>query len=158
MLHFLAAVLERTGRHSLLWRMARDAGHISLALQKPFLGTGHWSWWQNGDARPWSLWLLVFGMYGIVGLAALGSMLFPPLYRTIWPSSSDGSPHYFYLRLALVGLILMVALDSLLNSAIILPYLLILSGMSSPEARSKKPLEASSESLRIIPSARSPRR
>jgi hypothetical protein len=158
MLHFLAAGLERTGRHSLLWRMARDAGHISLAFQKPFLGTGHWSWWQNGDARPWSLWLLVFGMYGIVGLAALVSMLFPPLYRTIRPSSADRSPHYFYLRLALVGLILMVALDSLLNSAIILPYLLILAGMSSPDARAKGSPEAFPESLRAIPIPRNPRR
>jgi hypothetical protein len=132
--HSLAEGLTSIGRHSLVWRLARDESHIRLALHHPLFGSGQWNWWQNGDFRPWSLWLLVLGMYGLVGLTAFASILFLPVMRTVWPSSSTIHPQDSNLRLALAGVILMIALDSLLNGALILPYLLLMGGLAARNA------------------------
>lgn len=147
-LHSIAGGLTSIGRHSLVWRLARDESHIRLALQKPLLGWGQWNWWQNGDVRPWSLWLLVLGMYGLAGLAAFAAILFLPVLRTAWPSATNAQSNNSSLRLALAAVILMVALDSLLNGALILPYLLLMGGLASsnklmqplnPPARPRQP-------------------
>ncbi len=129
--HSLSADLTSMGRHSLVWRFARDENHISVALQKPLLGSGQWNWWQNGDSRPWSLWLLVFGMYGLVGLIAFGTIMLLPVLRAVWPPAGGNAPLESSLRLAMAALILMVAIDNLLNGAMILPYLLIMGGLAA---------------------------
>jgi hypothetical protein len=139
--HFLSSALNSMGRHSLLWRFAREESHIRVALQKPLLGSGQWNWWKDGEVRPWSLWLLVFGMYGMVGLVAFGAILFLPVVRAVWPPAGGDAPNQPNLRLALAAVILMVAVDNLLNGAMILPYLLIMGGLaavrgSSPASRS----------------------
>jgi hypothetical protein len=128
--HSLSNALTDIGRHSLAWRAARDENHITAALQNPLLGSGQWNWWQDGDSRPWSLWLLVFGMYGLVGLIALGTILFLPVIRAVWTPPVRSAPYAAHLRLAMAALILMVALDNLLNGAMILPYLLIMGGLA----------------------------
>jgi hypothetical protein len=129
--HSVASALNSMGRHSLVWRFAREESHIRVALQRPLLGSGQWNWWRNSDFRPWSLWLLVFGMYGLVGLTALGTILFLPVVRAVWPPAAGDASHRPDLRLALAALILMVAIDDLLNGAMILPYLLIMGGMAA---------------------------
>jgi hypothetical protein len=122
------------GRHSLVWRLARDEGQVRAALQHPFLGSGQWNWWRNGDERPWSLWLLVLGMYGFVGLIAFGAILLLPIIRTAWLTEANYVPSKQNLRLALAALILIVAIDNLLNGAMILPYLVIMGGLATPGA------------------------
>jgi len=123
--------LGDVGRHSLVWRLARDEGHMAVALKTPILGTGQWNWWKNGEIRPWSLWLLIFGMYGIAGLGSFASILFLPVMRASWSPPPGIGPRTAQLRLAIAGLILMVAFDDLLNSAMILPYLLAMGAMAS---------------------------
>ena len=135
--HALAEGLTSVGRHSLVWRLARDEGHMRMAMRHPLLGWGQWNWWQTGEFRPWGLWLLVFGMYGLVGLAALAAILFLPVLRTVWPSPNSGDVRESSLRLALVGLILMAAFDGLLNSALILPYLLLMGGLAGPRRETR---------------------
>jgi len=127
----IANGLGEIGRHSLVWRMARDEGHMAAALKTPILGSGEWNWWRHGNTRPWSLWLLIFGMYGIVGLAAFSSILFLPVLRASWLPPPGIGPRAAQLRLAIAALILMVAFDDLLNSAMILPYLLAMGAMAS---------------------------
>ncbi len=129
--HSLSGVLTSVGRHSLVWRLARDEGHIKVALERPLLGSGEWNWWRNGDSRPWSLWLLVFGMYGLVGLASFGLILLWPVERAMWPPARASAQNEPNLRLAMAALILMVAIDNLLNGAMILPYLLIMGGLAA---------------------------
>jgi hypothetical protein len=136
--HSLSAALNDIGRHSLAWRFARDEGHIVVALQKPLLGFGQWNWWQNGDSRPWSMWLLVFGMYGLVGLIAFGTILFLPVMRAVWTPAGGNAPNEPNLRLAMAALILMVAIDNLLNGAMILPYLLIMGGLAGVRSSRKE--------------------
>jgi len=133
LLHSIVDVLRHFGRQSLAWRLSRDESFIKVALHSPFLGSGHWNWWQNGNSRPWSLWLLVFGMYGIVGLLASESILLLPVIRVVWLSASNNPRGELNLRPALAALILMVAIDSLLNGAMILPYLLVMGALSSGE-------------------------
>lgn len=130
-LHHISDALGDAGRHSLVWRLARDEGHMAVALKTPILGSGEWNWWRNGDTRPWSLWLLIFGMYGIVGLGAFTCILFLPVMRASWSPPEGVGPRAAQLRLALAGLILMAAFDDLLNSAMILPYVLAMGGMAS---------------------------
>jgi len=103
-------------------------------LHTPLFGSGQWDWWQGGDSRPWSLWLLVFGMYGLVGLMAFGSILFLPVIRSVWSPVVGNFRDDSDLRRTLVALILMVALDNLLNGAMILPYLLAMGGLASRKA------------------------
>ena len=127
--HSISAALTSIGRQSLGWRLAREESEMTVALQKPLLGYGRWNWFQEGDQRPWGLWLLVLGMYGLVGLTAFGLILFLPLLRAVWSSASGRGSDDIRLRQALIGVILMVAFDNLLNGAMILPYLLLMGGL-----------------------------
>jgi len=132
--HSIASGLASVGRQSFAWRIARDESHITSALRNPILGSGQWNWWQGGDSRPWSLWLLVLGMYGSVGLIAFGSIMFVPVIRSV-SSLADGNDNDDSdLRRTFVALILMVALDNLLNGEMILPYLLVMGGLASRKA------------------------
>jgi hypothetical protein len=108
----------------------QDEKHVGAALEKPILGSGEWDWWKVSSSRPWSLWLLTFGMYGIVGLLALEGLQFIPVARIVWSplvrSETDGPD----LRRALAAVILMSALDNLLNGSMILPILLLIGGLN----------------------------
>jgi hypothetical protein len=73
-------------------------------------------------------------MYGVVGLTAFGSILFLPVIRAAWSPAGGNGPPEQSLRLALAALILMVAVDDLLNGAMILPYLLVMAGLAAPRA------------------------
>ena len=137
----VATFFAKIGRQSFGWRLEQDERHVRTALAKPLLGSGHWDWWRNGDNRPWGLWLLAYGMYGSVGLLALEGAQFLPVARAawlpadpkdlrddFWPASTDvADPD---LRLALGAVLLMAAIDNLLNSGMILPLALVIGGMS----------------------------
>jgi hypothetical protein len=93
----VAAFLDKIDRHSLGWRLEQDERHVKTAIARPLLGWGRWNWWQDGEARPWGLWLLAFGMYGGVGLLALETMQFAPVIRAVWtsawlPAAGDNLP------------------------------------------------------------------
>jgi hypothetical protein len=125
-----AQFLKKLGRGSLGWRLSQDERYVGIALERPILGSGEWDWWKVSSSRPWSLWLLTFGMYGIVGLLALEGLQFIPVARTIWSplarSETDGPD----LSRALATVILMSALDNMLNGSMILPILLLIGGLS----------------------------
>jgi hypothetical protein len=64
-------------------------------------------------------------------LIAFGSILFLPVIRSVWSPVDGNYRDDSDLRRTLVALILMVALDNLLNGAMILPYLLAMGGLAS---------------------------
>jgi type IV secretory pathway VirB3-like protein len=139
--HSFAAALTGIGRHSLAWRIAREESDMALAMRSPWLGSGKWNWWQDGDSRPWSLWLLVLGMYGLVGLLAFGSILFLPILRSVWSPADERHPHEASLRQLLAAAILVIAFDNLLNGAMILPYLVLMGGLATkPSSRESAPI------------------
>jgi hypothetical protein len=127
-----AQFLREIGRGSFGWRLSQDERHVGVALTRPVLGSGEWDWWKESSSRPWALWLLAFGMYGMVGLFALESLQLIPVARAIWSplarSNTDGSD----LRSALATVILMSAIDNLLNGSMILPLLLLIGGLCKP--------------------------
>jgi hypothetical protein len=129
-----ARLLRKANRGSFGWRLSQDERYVDAALQTPILGTGEWDWWKGTSSRPWGLWMLTFGMYGILGLLALESLLLIPVARAICfprarPSPDDHSPHFIF-----AAAILMSTIDSFLNSAMILPILLAVGGLSTTAA------------------------
>jgi hypothetical protein len=129
--HATAQFLKKIKRGSLGWRLEQDERHVGVALASPVLGSGEWDWWRNGRGRPWSLWLLTFGMYGAVGLISLECLQLLPVARVVWFPLARSDIQAFNLRHALAAAILMSAIDNLLNSSIILPLLLVIGGMST---------------------------
>jgi hypothetical protein len=129
---FAARVLTKAGRGSFGWRLSQDERYVNAALDTPLLGSGEWDWWKGTSSRPWGLWMLTFGMYGILGLLALESLQLLPVVRAIFVPRARSSIEANYLRYLLAAAILMSAIDSLLNSAVILPLLLAVGSLSAP--------------------------
>jgi hypothetical protein len=128
--HAVDSYLKKIGKGSLGWRLSQDERHIVTALNEPILGYGQWNWWREGFERPWSLWLLVFGMYGSVGLVSLEALLLIPALRAVWFPLARSDIGYTNMRHTLSAAVLISAIDSLLNSAMILPLLLVIGGMT----------------------------
>jgi hypothetical protein len=123
--------LRDIGRGSFAWRLAQDEKNVGTALAKPILGYGRSNWWKGGTSRPWALWLLAFGMYGAVGLLALEGLQFAPLAIAMWSPSARSDVAGHDLRFALAVVILMSAIDNLLNGSMILPLLLLIGGIGN---------------------------
>jgi len=128
--HGVDSFLRKIGKGSLGWRLKQDESHINTALAEPILGYGEWNWWREGFERPWSLWLLVFGMYGSVGLVSLEAVLLIPALRAVWFPLARSDIGHTNMRHTLTAAVLITAIDSLLNSAILLPLLLVIGGMA----------------------------
>jgi hypothetical protein len=127
-----ARFLKQIKRGSFGWRLSQDEQHVTSALKEPLLGSGQWDWWKASSSRPWSLWLLAFGMYGMVGLLALECLQLLPVARVLWAPFARGAIEGLELRNALAAAILMSAIDNLLNGSMILPLLLVIGGLSAP--------------------------
>jgi hypothetical protein len=84
-------------------------------------------------------------MYGLVGLVAFGTILLLPVERAVWPPAGASPRNEPNLRLAMAALILMVAIDNLLNGAMILPYLLIMGGLAAGSRNCTEALAAKIE-------------
>lgn len=151
----VAVFFAKIGRQSFGWRLEQDERHVKTALARPLLGWGRWDWWRNGPNRPWGMWLLSYGMYGAVGLAAFEAMQLLPVAGAAWlpkardrlaeeSMSSEVDAADSDLRLALGAVLLLAAVDNLLNSGMILPLVLVIGGMSvwRPERRQALEVDA----------------
>ncbi len=125
-----ARFLREIGRNSFGWRLAQDEKHVGVALERPILGSGKWNWWDGSSSRPWSLWLLAFGMYGVVGLLALQCLQLAPVVRVVWQPPPLWKTDAYDLRRVLATIVLVSAIDNLLNSSMILPVVLLIGGLS----------------------------
>jgi hypothetical protein len=129
-----AAFLKNIGRGSLMTRLEMDERTVDLALEQPILGSNQWDWWRNSGLRPSGLWLLAFGMYGIFGLLALEALQIIPIVRVVWFPVARSDIEDLNLRHAFVAVVLMTAIDNLLNNTMILPLLVVMGGMSTWQA------------------------
>ena len=129
-----AAFLKNIGRGSLVTRLEMDERTVDLALEQPILGSNQWDWWRNSGLRPSGLWLLAFGMYGIFGLLALEALQIIPIVRVVWFPVARSDIEDLNLRHAFVAVVLMTAIDNLLNNTMILPLLVVMGGMSTWQA------------------------
>jgi hypothetical protein len=126
-----AQFLKGIQRQSFGWRLSQDEKYIDTALAEPLLGTGAWDWWKGTGSRPWGLWLLALGTYGLAGLLALECLQLLPVARILGSPLARGDTQAFDLRSALAAAILMSAIDNLLNGSMILPLLLVAGGLST---------------------------
>ena len=117
--------LRAVGRGSFAWRISQDQKVLELARQHPLVGSGQWDWWRPAGIRPWGLWMLVLGQFGVVGLAAALAAWLGTSLRVAWnaPRASGWRPSGRPLVLA--ALVVLAAFDGLLNSFIFSPALLV---------------------------------
>jgi hypothetical protein len=130
--HKIENGLRKIGRESFGWRLGRDESQMGTALHKPLFGSGDWAWWRAKGVRPWDLWTLVFGIYGMFGILAIGWILISPVVGTVWLSNQHAGSKDSTVAIALAGILVMTILDSALNGAIILPYLLVAGALFPP--------------------------
>ena len=130
--HSAAEFFKGIQRQSFGWRLSQDEKHLGAAMEEPLLGSGAWDWWRASESRPWGLWLLALGMYGLAGLLALECLQLLPIARTLWSPPARDDTQAYDLRNALAAAILMSAIDNLLNGSMILPLLLVVGGLSAP--------------------------
>ena len=130
--HAIANDLRSIGRESFGWRLGRDESQMGTALHKPLFGSGDWAWWRAGGVRPWDIWTLIFGMYGMFGVLLVGWILISPVIGTVWSPNQYASWGKNPIAIALASILVMTILDSALNGAIILPYLLVAGALLPP--------------------------
>ena len=122
------------GRGSFAWRISQDQKLLADARQNTVLGSATWDWWRPKGTRPWGLSMLLLGQFGLVGLAlGMGSLLLPAL-RVAWraPRASGWRPEGLPLMLATI--VVMAALDGLLNSFFFFPAIVAAGALAGSAA------------------------
>ncbi|WP_227271832.1 hypothetical protein [Roseobacter weihaiensis] len=122
------------GRGSFLWRISADLKSLEIAQEVFLQGTGLWDWWRPSDSRPWGLWLLLIGQFGLIGfllcygtlLALAGRGLYHLRRMPAWVGSSAALP------LALI--VIFALLDSFLNAFFYFPALLAAGAIAADRA------------------------
>ena len=136
------ASFRSVGRGSLPWRISQDQKALVLLKGHYVLGTGQWLWWEAAKTRPWGMPQLAIGQFGLFGLLASLLILCASPLITLWRFSN--APPNFNVSsntllsaapklLAIVAL--MAVIDSLLNSFIFLPVLVIAGALASNSQR-----------------------
>ena len=128
----LAETSTRLDRQSFGWRLRVEERAARVALQRPLLGWSRWDWWRGSSTgeRPWGLFSLVLGMYGVVGL----SLLFGSLALPIAAFLNLGPPRFWInpsraSAAAMAGSLALNGLDAILNSNFLLLYLAAAGGL-----------------------------
>ena len=112
------------GRGSFLWRVSQDIKSLNIVQNAFLTGTTVWDWWRPSGTRPWGLWLLLIGQFGVIGfLLAYGSLLATAglaMHRIrgvhIWNKE--------YTALPLAVIIILALADSFLNAFLYFPAIL----------------------------------
>ncbi|MFO1091058.1 MAG: hypothetical protein U1E46_15905 [Hyphomicrobiales bacterium] len=122
------------GRGSFPWRIAQDLKALPLLKNSFVMGTGQWDWWRPLEGRPWGLWMLLLGQFGLVG-AAWGAAAWAgtALARIVTIHRETGGSS---LVLAIIALAAFA--DSLFNSFIYFPALLAAGGIVAGMPRAGK--------------------
>ncbi len=109
------------GRGSFTWRVSQDQKFLADARENLVIGSATWDWWRPKATRPWGLSMLLLGQFGLVGLVlAMGSLVWPAL-RVAWRSPHASGWRDEALPLMLATVVVLAALDGLLNSFFFFP-------------------------------------
>ena len=119
-------------RQSFGWRLRVEERAARIALRRPLLGWGRWDWWResNEGERPWGLFSLVLGMYGLMGWSLLVGIFGLPLSAFL----NLGPPRFWTMsnRASAASLAAALALnvvDTVLNSCLFGPILVVAGGL-----------------------------
>jgi len=139
--HSIRETFAAVGKTSFTWRMARYEELFPRIAQRPILGWSRPDWSASADqtfVNPIGngLWLLILGMYGLIGLVASTAVLVLPIFhvfrRVPWWSGRRSSGSAVLLTAVLLAINLV---DSLMNSGWLLPLLAGAGGLNSWSAR-----------------------
>jgi chromate transport protein ChrA len=154
---FLSKFFDEERMQSLTFRFQNEEILTARARLQVVFGWGGWGrsliYDANGKqaAIQDSLWILMFGQYGMVGLVSLFSLLMLPIASLLWsrlPASTWGKPEQAPAAVLAIALNMYVV-DCLLNAMINPLYILVAGGLaglavSKPErirSRSKQSLQ-----------------
>ncbi|QYU69071.1 hypothetical protein J4558_02700 [Leptolyngbya sp. 15MV] len=133
------ALFEASGRGSLGWRASQNDRTAELQREGLPLGNGAWDWFAPAETRPWGLWSLMAGQYGLVPLAALALAVMCGWARR----ERTGRPEdATTLRMFRIGTLIVIA-DATLNSFIFYPLSAMMASCA-PQTRRPKPAKAAS--------------
>jgi hypothetical protein len=146
------ALAERVGlgsvrlkRQSFGWRLRVEEGGTRIALQRPVAGWGRWDWWRRGEGemRPWGLFTLTLGMYGVVGLVLLIGVFTAPIvhFLRLGPPRLWASPPWASAA-AMAAALGVNALDAILNSTFLLAAMAAAGGLAAFRPRAVPPTAA----------------
>lgn len=114
------AKLKDIGRGSLGWRLKQEEIHLQTAWGRPVLGHGRTRWWRDDiPSRPWGLWLIVLGAFGVAGLLILLAILLGPVLGRLRAGPLEAA------SAAWLVFLLVTTADSLLNSTFLVPAVAI---------------------------------
>jgi hypothetical protein len=129
--HRIVDFVRISGRASLTWRIARDQSALDLIHQHPIIGTARWDWWRENGQRPWGLWFLILGQFGLTGLLLASSALSAPILCTF---ARNRSFHWHRVSVALAAIVLMAIVDALLNSFFFYPAILAAGALATTKS------------------------
>ncbi len=118
--------LSCPGARMFTWRISQDQKLLKDALAQPLSGSGQWDWWRSKEIRPWGLWMLMLGQFGLrQGFYLSLATLLGPALRVAWeaPRASGWRPQGLTLLFATIAAL--TAFDALLNSFIYFPAVLM---------------------------------
>ena len=131
----VVAALKEVGGRSFTWRISQDQKLLTDATRQPLLGQGRWDWWREKQTRPWGLAMLTLGQFGGTGMGLAFAVLLAPAFGALWrrPTASPWAGPSVAVPLALV--VLMSAIDALLNSFLYFPALLAAGAIAASHCR-----------------------
>ena len=109
------------GRGSFTWRISQEIKTMALLDGHWIFGTHIWDWWRSAGIRPWGLWLLVIGQYGLIGFALLYGLLMTMVLSVF---SQMRGVAKLEPRLILAVIILIALADSMLNAFFYFPAII----------------------------------
>lgn len=113
----------RLDRSSFGWRLRVEERGAKVALKHPVVGQGRWDWWRQDlqQERPWGLFSLTLGQFGLAGWGLLVLMTVTPVVAFLW----IGPPRFWASSrgglAASAGILVVNALDAWLNPCFLLP-------------------------------------
>jgi hypothetical protein len=131
--------LRVVGRGSFAWRVAQDQKFLAAAAARPLVGTGAWDSWRVHGIRPWGVSILLVLQFGMIGLALAAAALLAPALRVGWraPLRSGWRPQS--LDLLLATLVVLAAIDALLNSFVYFPAMMLAGALAASPPRARTP-------------------
>ena len=109
------------GRGSFAWRISQDQKLLADARENAVVGSATWDWWRPKGTRPWGLSMLLLGQFGLVGLALAFAALLWPALGAAWRAQRTSGWRTDGLPLLLATIVVLAALDGLLNSFFFFP-------------------------------------
>jgi hypothetical protein len=121
----LVGFTKSIGRGSFSWRIWADQAALATVRDDIFLGTGNWAWWRQANIRPWGLPQLLIGQFGLFSVFMAFTAICAGAVAQIFSSKRELARQPKGSGLILSILLLLAIVDSLMNSFVYFPLLLI---------------------------------